>query len=246
MDAGNPSLVFDCIYHTSVKSRTLIDPEFKIFLVELALQRLEAQTSLVLSRQIGTPNISSKGKLLPRTVLIPSFLAEKPQHSNSKPLIEEVAHASTSASSDSPGSHKPKAILKASPPQVSSLLAKPTTTRHEKLSWTWSKIDERLRIVISVPALITSDIAQTTLDIEPRRFIVSIPGYPTLDVNLVLSDAEIVATSSSKTSVSLHGTPDKEVQEPSRILMLKRQRDLDVDGATAEWHVAEGNLVLLA
>jgi len=31
--AGNPSVVFDCIYNTTVKSRTLRDPEFKIFLV---------------------------------------------------------------------------------------------------------------------------------------------------------------------------------------------------------------------
>ncbi|CAA7261955.1 unnamed protein product [Cyclocybe aegerita] len=72
--AGNPSIVFDCIYHTSVKSRTLCDPEFKIFLVELALQRIEAQTGLSLSRNIATPNIASKGKLLPRTVQIPASL----------------------------------------------------------------------------------------------------------------------------------------------------------------------------
>ncbi len=29
-------------------------------------------------------------------------------------------------------------------------------------------------------------------------------------------------------------------------LTLKRQRDLDVDNATAEWHVGEGVLVILA
>lgn len=84
------------------------------------------------------------------------------------------------------------------------------------------------------------------MDLEPRRFIVSIPHYPALDVNLGVSDAEIVATSSSKTSVSLHGTPDDEIHEPNRILTLKRQRDLDVDGAIAEWRVAEGILVFLA
>jgi hypothetical protein len=84
------------------------------------------------------------------------------------------------------------------------------------------------------------------LDIEPRRFIVGIPDYPALDVSLDLSDAEIVATSSSKTSVSLHGTSGEEAHEPDNILTLKRQRDLDVDGATAEWRVAEGILVLMA
>lgn len=44
--------------------------------VELAFQRIEAQTSgaILLSRQIATPNIASKGKLEPRTVKIPSIL----------------------------------------------------------------------------------------------------------------------------------------------------------------------------
>lgn len=31
--AGKPSLVFDCIYNSGVKARTLRDPEFKVFLV---------------------------------------------------------------------------------------------------------------------------------------------------------------------------------------------------------------------
>ncbi|KAJ3817045.1 hypothetical protein F5880DRAFT_1493522, partial [Lentinula raphanica] len=60
---GKPSLVFDCVFHTSVKFRTLPDPEFKVFIIELSLQRIEAQTQLILSRQIGTPNIAAKGKL---------------------------------------------------------------------------------------------------------------------------------------------------------------------------------------
>jgi hypothetical protein len=41
---------------------------------ELALQRIEAQTGLTLSRAIATPNIASKGKLAPRSVLIPTAL----------------------------------------------------------------------------------------------------------------------------------------------------------------------------
>ncbi|KAJ3500356.1 hypothetical protein NLJ89_g9834 [Agrocybe chaxingu] len=71
--AGNPSIVFDCIYNTSVKSRTLRDPEFKVFLVAGPAAH-RAQTGLSLSRNIGTPNIVSKGKLLPRTVQIPVSL----------------------------------------------------------------------------------------------------------------------------------------------------------------------------
>ncbi|KAF8797745.1 hypothetical protein BYT27DRAFT_7204157 [Phlegmacium glaucopus] len=70
--SGKPSIVFDCIYNPTVKSRTLRDPDFKLFIVELALQRIESQSGLNLSREIATPNIASKGKLLPRSVHIPA------------------------------------------------------------------------------------------------------------------------------------------------------------------------------
>ncbi|KAF5326063.1 hypothetical protein D9611_000877 [Ephemerocybe angulata] len=75
--AGKMSLVVDCVYHSEVRKRTLRDPEFKVFLVELGLQRIEAQTGLTLSRHIGTPNIASKGTLQQRTVRIPTALLLK-------------------------------------------------------------------------------------------------------------------------------------------------------------------------
>jgi len=117
LPAGNTAIVFDCIYNSSLKSRTLTDPEFKIFLVgmlaklsfsalisilhqstELALQRIEAQSGLTLSRSIGTPNIASKGKLLPRTVHVPASLLsgsrskvfDKVEGAKREPLIQEV------------------------------------------------------------------------------------------------------------------------------------------------------------
>ena len=31
--AGNPSIVFDCIYNPSIKSGTLRDPDFKLFII---------------------------------------------------------------------------------------------------------------------------------------------------------------------------------------------------------------------
>jgi hypothetical protein len=73
--------------------------------IELALQRIEAQTSLVLSRQIGTPNIVAKGKLEPRRVWVPAWIAagkydpeevelegDKRNGSGLK-LIEEIEHS---------------------------------------------------------------------------------------------------------------------------------------------------------
>ncbi|KAJ2934740.1 hypothetical protein H1R20_g2347, partial [Candolleomyces eurysporus] len=89
--AGKQSLVVDCVYNSEVRSRTLRDPDFKIFLVELGLQRIEGQTGLTLSRNIGTPNIAAKGKLQPRTVRIPTALLNPPP--SSKASSEDVPSA---------------------------------------------------------------------------------------------------------------------------------------------------------
>ncbi|KAF8235054.1 hypothetical protein L208DRAFT_1451461 [Tricholoma matsutake] len=254
--AGNPSLVFDCIYNSSLKSRTLTNPEFKIFLVELALQRLEAQTSLVLSRQIGTPNIASKGKLLPRTVSMPAFLFGNSAISQTVtasvpggPLIQEVApEAPLITSQEQPFNKQTKGILKSdsSSQQAIPSIRKANSPSHVRSPWSWSKEhnNDRLAIVISVPSIAPSIIAHATLDVEPRRFILTIPDFPVLDVNLNLSDAEIVSRAQSATSMSLHSESEGAGMEPNNTLTLKRQRDLDVDGATAEWNITKSILVL--
>lgn len=70
--------------------------------------------------------------------------------------------------------------------------------------------------------------------------MVQIPDHPVLDVNLDLSDAEIVVTASSRTSGTLGGGDG----EPNNILTLKRERDFDVKGATSEWRIDQGVLVI--
>lgn len=117
-------------------------------LPELALQRIEAQTSLVLSRQISTPNIASKGKLLPRTVLVPSAIPAAP---HKRPLIEEISSSSPAvavsghAKSDAPA----KGILK---PTTAS--APPSTTT-SRLTWRWSKTPTgAIEITIVIPFLV--------------------------------------------------------------------------------------------
>ena len=263
--AGKLSLVFDAIFHSSLKTRTLTDPEFKTFLIgmygpynskvtpvwltpeiELAFQRIEAQTSgsILLSRQIGTPNIPSKGKLEPRTVQIPRVLYPEGHPSRvlgldgdgdqgkGKKLIEEVGEA------------KRKDVLKT-----------PTGSTPEIPSWTWTKTSTKIKITINVPKLVCpspslfflpsanpfrtqthAQIPSSTLDLEPRRIILSIPSLYTLDVNLDASDAEIAATFSS----------DGEGKGMESALTLKRLRDLDVGEARAEWRVGEGVVVVYA
>ncbi|KAI9060119.1 hypothetical protein FKP32DRAFT_1632973 [Trametes sanguinea] len=262
--AGKPSAVFDCIFSSSLKSRALRSPEFKTFLIELAFQRIEAQYGVQLSRQIGTPNIASKGKLAPRSVLVPTALlsthaslstapsfaaapsapepspsqlqletsATKPASATRKPLIEEV---------DGSPAPPPKGILKNPSPAPS-----PAATTTLVPDFSWSKTDDgRLRIVLSVPTLTRASIAQTTLDLEPRRLIFSSPASSpsqpayALDLDLDLPDVSIEG---------LFASDRKAGQEKSvrQALTLKRQRALDVDGARAEWRVEEGLLVLYA
>ncbi|KIJ18200.1 hypothetical protein PAXINDRAFT_110714 [Paxillus involutus ATCC 200175] len=214
---GQPAIVFDCVFNASIKSRTLKDPEFKAFIIELAFQRIEAQSTIVLSRQIGTPNIASKGKPQARQVLVPAALYPPghPNHRAPIKLIQEITDRPT----PEPAKVPPKGILKKSPtwnsaPQV------PT--------WTWTQENSKIRIVIDVPAVTHAVIPESTLDVEARRVILHIPSLYNLDINLDASDAELSATFANE------------------VAKLKGMRNLDVDGAKAEWRVADNAIVLLA
>ncbi|KAL5498350.1 hypothetical protein ACEPAH_2492 [Sanghuangporus vaninii] len=106
--SGKPSIVFDCVFSSSLKSRCLKDKEFKLYLIELALEHVEEKAHMTLSRQVGTPNITSKGKLEPRTVLMPRSLADPGSGSESiidsraksgarsSPLVQEIPNNSGS------------------------------------------------------------------------------------------------------------------------------------------------------
>lgn len=266
--AGKPALVFDCVYNASLKTRSLADQQFKTFLVELALQRIEAQTSLMLSRQIGTPNIRSKGKLAPRTVHVSTELfgrlgadlpTSSPRSSTipgisdsgsspvlGKPLIEDIT-SQDKKKSPSSFDGKLKGILK-SGSSTKNGTQEAKVSNNSPLAWTWSKENEQLRITVSVSNLTHDLVKSSMLDIEHRRLILNIPGRPSLDINLELPDAEIVA----KTPPQSHGAMLATSQTPGQdsiqnnTLTLKRQRDFNVDGARAEWRVADKVLVVFA
>ncbi|OJA09138.1 hypothetical protein AZE42_02310 [Rhizopogon vesiculosus] len=183
---------------------------------ELSLQRVEAQTSLLLSRQVGTPNIASKGKPQSRQVLVPGplFPPGHPHHkSDTKTnLIQEL---------DPPADAS-------SPPRIKSIL-KSTPNTHAP-TWAWSMAQSKICIVINVPNVTHAHIPNSTLDVEPRKVILHIPSLYDLVVDLDAPDAK---------SGSNHGIHSKGAIE------LKSLRDLDVDGANAEWRVAEKVIVLL-
>ncbi|KAJ3553047.1 hypothetical protein NM688_g3826 [Phlebia brevispora] len=152
--AGKLSVVFDCVYNASLKSRCLRDHAFRAFLVELGLQRIEAQHSLLLSRQLGTPNIASKGKLQPRSALVPLILYPETHplraENKAKRLIEEIEPLPSSSqregkvpvSQESTPSLAPKSILKKPAPmqEVPKRQEKAKSTgKSERPKFEWAK-----------------------------------------------------------------------------------------------------------
>ncbi|KAH8829567.1 pre-RNA processing PIH1/Nop17-domain-containing protein [Flagelloscypha sp. PMI_526] len=228
--AGSPAITLEAVLHPDVKSRILRNQDVKIDVAEAALLKIEEHVAngLSLGRKLGTPNLASKGKLVPRKVAVSTSRLD---HDNQqKPLIEE---------------------MKALPEPKKSIL-KPSTVQNAGLtdvfSWRWAKTDQgKLEVRIRIPSSLTkSQIEATSLLIEPRRLILTLPAQPAeLDINLNKSDAEIVTTSSSSSSGYL--TPSKgetEGDETQRLLQLKRQRPFNVEDAHAEWRIATSTLTV--
>jgi hypothetical protein len=76
-------------------------------------------------------------------------------------------------------------------------------------------------------------IAESTLDVEPRRVLLHIPALYDLDLNLDSPDSELSSVFGKNNTAN-------------EALKLKRMRNLDVDNANAEWRVADRAIVLLA
>lgn len=200
---------------------------------------------MTLARQIGTPNIKSKGPLVPRTVQIPASLFPD-RHPAPRKIVEVSAPARETAAN-------PKGILKTGDAAQASRAANPASAaKRPELSWSKNALTEALTIHLAVPELVSpappyrstyilthtrlcqtrAAVTSATLDIEPRRLILSIPHCYALDLDLNAPDAAI----RDALALSPHST--------EQALMLKRQRDLDVDNARAEWRVAEGRLLI--
>jgi hypothetical protein len=120
--------------------------------VELALQRIEAQHSLALSRQIGTPNIACKGKLAHRTASVPlalfpvSHVLRAEAERNQAKLIEEVDVVAPSGVAQDTA--KPKGILKNVSPNVSA------TPNLDRPGFEWTRDGDRIKIVVDVPKMV--------------------------------------------------------------------------------------------
>jgi hypothetical protein len=153
----------------------------------------------------------------------------------------------------------PKGILKKTP-ATPAAAAEPAASRPELPpaelpAWTWSRDDKGLQIKIQVPKVVRTsraprpsahspsdvpsqthaDIPAAALDVEPRRVLLSIPDRYALDIDLARADAELQAQATSAVAA---------VNAAQAMALKRHPRDFDVDGARAEWRVAEGLLVL--
>ena len=102
---------------------------------------------MVLSRQIGTPNIASKGKPQSRRALVSAALYSpgNPNHQAPPQLIQEIADRPISV----PHKAQPKGILKVSSTQTSE-------TRIPV--WSWMQQGSSIRIVFDVPGAVSKPV----------------------------------------------------------------------------------------
>ncbi|KAG8858960.1 hypothetical protein FRB96_004780 [Tulasnella sp. 330] len=167
--AGKPSLVFDCVFNAGLKGRATKDTDYRTFLIELALERVEDKSGLTLSREIATPNLLSKGDLEPRTVLIPSML---PTATTSKPLIEEVKES-------------PKPTAASAPPK----------SQVDQPVWSAEVEKSGILVTVQVPKLTKKLIGNnTTLDVEAHRIIFKVQQLYELDLRLNPASGKLSAT----------------------------------------------------
>jgi len=188
---GVASKVVDCVYSKELKSKASREPDFKQFLSYVALERVEEKHELRLSRQLATPNIASKGKLEPRSVIVPVYGPQARLHSAAvrpiltedtspttsttvpkKPLIEEVG-----STAPAPSSTKTNGI------------ASESKSRTPAWSLTTLKNDE-IRLDLEMPDLTRELAAQATLDVEARRVILSAGSPPLYEFDQTFPDVK--------------------------------------------------------
>ena len=251
------ALLGSCVHHVSIS----LGVHLRSFIVitECALQRIETQHSISLSRTLSTPNISSKGVLERREVPVPVSLFPPGHHHHAsvddesprKKLIEEVTSSPT-ITSEVDGPNKPSSPGRIHP---DSAVTSHSNSAVETPTWTWSQQGGEIRITVRVPKLVRTwrsqfqlcsqpdghqtraTITSAVLDLEPRRITLLIPGLYVLDINLELPDA-VIGQAPFGVETDLRGAENA--------LTLKRARDLDVDRARAEWRVNERCLVIVA
>ncbi|CAG8711233.1 1804_t:CDS:2, partial [Racocetra persica] len=160
----NECLVCDAIIHSDPYKRTIKDSDFKLYITELAVELIEDNHKLQLSREFIFPKASYKGKIERRLVQLPK---EKPS------LIAEIPTR--------PPTHQKKATNNINDIKtVKSQIQKPEYIIVEEHK------DNKgyIIIAIEIPLIGSQSINAIILDVEPSRLLFNLPGKYSLDINL--------------------------------------------------------------
>ncbi|KAF8305828.1 hypothetical protein DL93DRAFT_296430 [Clavulina sp. PMI_390] len=231
--AGKASLVFDAIFSEKLRERVAKDSEFKHFIMELALEKVEEGSGLVLGRDIATPNLKSKGPLDERTALLPaSWLSASSSSPVTASLIQEVTTPTVSASTPQSTPPTPSSQVGSATPVIPpSLPSTPKWTLEIESTGTGPRA-RTVRIEVQIPLMTKPDYSQATLDLEPNRLILDCPpSYSRLDVPIFAPSTKDKANPGRSSSTTSAGAP-------------KKVLSLDIDDAKAEWRVKNGLLVI--
>ena len=87
------------------------------------------------------------------------------------------------------------------------------------------------------------------MDVEPRRILLSIPGLYALDINLNLPESTLGRVDAGALDDSPKDNVDLETVKVKgfnarQALLLKKEREFDVDRADAEWVVTDKKLII--
>ncbi|KZP30199.1 hypothetical protein FIBSPDRAFT_1038526 [Athelia psychrophila] len=237
---GAKALVFDAVFHTSVKGRATRDEAFKVALFAAASSAAPNAPDALNITGTGTGAArKAKGKKLIEEVEV-----EGPP--NSKGVLK--GGGAKNGSAKAKAETNVKGILKPAPK------GRGTDDPAVELGEVGDADQDHHRRPAARKPLLSlfnpphnprdqcthAHIPSAALDLEPRRILLAIPGPYALDVPLDVPDAELVTVSAQLDSDGTTTVTAGGASWETGALGLKRARDLDVEGARAEWRVEEG------
>ncbi|GBC07778.1 hypothetical protein RclHR1_07690012 [Rhizophagus clarus] len=153
-----PCYVCDAIIHSLPFKRTREDSDFRLYIIELAVEMIEEQFNLELTRKFIYPNTSYKGNREEKPVMIPK---------QQKSLITEI---STKPSQRKIVDEKSTKNFK--------------TQDQPKYTITEEFKDKKLFLIVTIETPFMQSIKGSTLDLEPLRLIFNSSGKYNLDIPL--------------------------------------------------------------
>ncbi|CAG8629258.1 4866_t:CDS:2 [Funneliformis caledonium] len=156
----NPCYDCDAIIHPQPYKRTEEDSDFKLYISELAVEMIEEQFSLEMSRKYAYPKMNYKGDRKVRPVMLPkekkSLITEIPTKPNKQVIVE----------GDEKQAKNSKAPIQ------------PKYTITEELK------DNKSYLIISIETPSMQSAKDSALDLEPKHLTFNSPNMYDLDIPL--------------------------------------------------------------